>query len=140
MISGRSAPVEMAQPDEVCQWVRDFKDDGEMHHDGGLTERRVYISADQAIPTITLQILTAKARNPPLGEPDGGVNLAAANGRDHVAGARGEGDEGGIEAVVLLGEVEGRGEVLWHIANAERLRRHGFAACTCLFFLSFLFF
>jgi len=37
-----------------------------------------------------------------------------------VAGAGGEGDQLGIEAVVLLGEVDWRRKVLGHIADFQR--------------------
>lgn len=44
-----------------------------------------------------------------------------------MAGARGEGDELGDEAVVGRGKVEGRRKVLGHVADAEGplLVRHG---------------
>lgn len=97
-------------------WMRDAKGrEGE----GVLTQRRVDVGPDQPVAAVALYVVLAEAGDPALGQADADVDLAGADGGDHVAGARGEGDEVGVEAVVVLCEVEGRGEVLGHEADLE---------------------
>lgn len=74
----------------------------------GLTERALDVGSDKPVAAIARRILLAQPRDPPLGQANADIDLASADGGDHVAGPRGERHELGIEAEVGFGEVEGR--------------------------------
>lgn len=115
VISGRWAPVEMAQPGWVGQlslmWMG--RDPGMV-----LTERCFHVGAHETVAAVALDVFLAQTGDPALGQADADINLAGADGRDHMAGARGERDQGGVEAIVLLGKVEGGREMLGYEADA----------------------
>lgn len=73
---------------------------------GELTKRSIDVCSNQAISTISFNTLLAKTGDPSLRQTDGYINLTGTNGRDHVTCSGREGDESGIETVVLLSEEE----------------------------------
>lgn len=87
------------------------------------TERCLDISANNLVASVlvTRLLSLAQAGDPALSETDTDVDLSTAQGCDHMASARGKGDELGIQAIVLLCEVDRSREVLGHKANAEWL-------------------
>lgn len=59
------------------------------------TQRRLHVRAHQSVSRISaLSVRFTEARDPTFGETDADVDLVGLEGRDHVAGAGGEGDEG----------------------------------------------
>lgn len=84
------------------------------------TKGRVNVGADETVAAISRGVFLAEAGDPAFCQTNTNIDLAATNGRDHVSRSGGEGNQGGIQAEVLLGKIEGRGEVLRHVANSER--------------------
>lgn len=93
------------------------------------TQRRLDVGAHQPVAAIAFDVLLAQAGDPPLGQADADIDLVGTEGRDHVASAGGEGDQLGIQAEVLAGEVDRGGKMLRHVADAERGRGHGGRGC-----------
>lgn len=134
--SGRAAPVDTAQPvgggcvSQVvftcafCPLVT-----GGCRLDNKHTQRRLDVGAHQPVAAIAFDVLLAQAGDPPLGQADADIDLVGTEGRDHVASAGGEGDQLGIQAEVLAGEVDRGGKMLRHVADAERGRGHGGCGC-----------
>lgn len=61
----------------------------------GPTQRGLHVRAHQSVSRISaLSVRFTEARDPTFGETDADVDLVGLEGRDHVAGAGGEGDEG----------------------------------------------
>ena len=88
------------------------------------TQRSLDVGPDEAVPAVALDSLLAEPGDPALRQANADVDVARPQRRDHVPGARGEGDGRRDEAIVLLREVERRGEVLGHETDAQTLRGH----------------
>lgn len=94
------------------------------------TKRCLDVGAHEPVTSVARCVLLAEAGDPAFCQADADVDLAGAEGGDHVARSGRKGDQVGVEAEVLVCEVDGRGKVLWHIAYSEWGRGCG-SGCGC---------
>lgn len=129
VISGRAAPVEIAQPVVKEGWcslasvrVMSILEMSAWEMSAGgkrRTEWCLDVSAHEPVAAVAGRVLLSQAGDPAFCQANADVDLACTERGDHVARSGRKGDQLGIEAEVLLCEVNGRRKVLWHVSYSK---------------------